>query len=394
VAGARSSLLTRDFARLLATQACYGCAMSTFVLTPKFLAVELAARPEQIGGVMAVFSLANFLLVPLVGIALERLDRRVLVRGGTALMIGAALGFVWVESIGPGVYALRALQGLSFACVYISAQTLVADLAPRQRLSQALGLFGAMLQATNALVPLGAERASDRWGWSPVFGVAAGAAAVSFALALRLRGRPPQTSAAGVAPADLPPRHFLLRPVVMRTAVVMAMIGVGHAALITFIQPYALERGATHVGGFLTAYAACAMIARVLLGAWIDRSNRHGICSATALGYVVTLLAARGVTPGTLVPLGALLGLSHGLFLPAFNAMNLQQAGERDRSRIVALVSGSFNVGLAAGMYLLGLAAARWGYAVCFDVAAAGMLLALGLLLAFRGAARWSAATP
>jgi MFS family permease len=159
----------------------------------------------------------------------------------------------------------------------------------------------------------------------------------------------------------------------------------------TFIQPHALERGATRVGGFFAAYAACAMAARVLLGAWIDRSNRHAICTVAAAGYVLALVGARDIAPGYLVPLGALIGLAHGLFLPAFNAMNLQHAGERERGKVVALVSGSFNVGLAAGMYLLGLAAARWGYAICFDLAAGGMALAFALLLAFRGVGHWSA---
>jgi predicted MFS family arabinose efflux permease len=172
----------------------------------------------------------------------------------------------------------------------------------------------------------------------------------------------------------------------------MLMVGVLIAAMTTYIQPHALELGIPRIAGFFVAFSATVLGVRVLLGSWMDRLDRHTACTLSAAVYVAVLLATPGVTKARLPLLGAALGLAHGIFVPSFNAMNLQRAGEGERGKVMAVVSGSFNTGLAAGTYLLGWLAAAAGYAATFLAAAAGAALALLLLLLFRGSDRWSAA--
>ena len=85
------------------------------------------------------------------------------------------------------------------------------------------------------------------------------------------------------------------------------------------------------------------------------------------------------------VGLGALgmgLGLAHGVFYPAFNAVAVEGVGPHERGKVMALFQAAFNVGFSGGAFALGLLAARAGYPAVFEAAAACVLGALLLLIA------------
>ncbi len=85
-------------------------------------------------------------------------------------------------------------------------------------------------------------------------------------------------------------------------------------------------------------------------------------------------------TVGLLLP-GALLGLSHGLFFPALNAVALDYAAVRERGKAMAAYHGAFNVGFAGSGYLMGFLAAAAGYPIVFCLAGICCLIGFGLLV-------------
>ncbi len=388
---ARPPLLTRPFLQVIALQVSYSAAMGCFVLFPKFLASEFDAAPHQIGNAQAAFSLTNVLIVPLVGAGVDRLGRRAFLLLGSLVFTVAAIGFARVEVMGPAVYALRLLQGASWAFVYVSSATLIADNAPPQRLSQALALFGACVHLTSGAVPPLVEIASERLGWSAVFSAAAGLSLVSAALSLGVARRP--AGGRGEGP-QIGLGEVLRRPSVRHTIAVTAGIGLALSTLTTFIQPFALERGITRIGGYFAAYSLTTVAVRLVLGAWIDRADRHRVAALTSTAYVALLLGALLLSTPAMVVFGILLGLAHGLFMPAFHAMNLTGAGPQERGKVVAVLSGSLNMGVGMGTAGLGLLAGQIGYAGIFPVAALLATISPLLLWLRPGAERWSAAGP
>lgn len=76
---------------------------------------------------------------------------------------------------------------------------------------------------------------------------------------------------------------------------------------------------------------------------------------------------------------GALLGLAHGLFYPAFNAVAVDLAGDRERGKAMAAYNAAFNLGFAGGSYLLGYLAILAGYPAIFFMTT--VVCALGYLL-------------
>ena len=371
------SLLTRSFVSLLLAQTSFAFGFASFFLLPKYLTTELAAGPAEIGAVMGVFGVTSVVAIPLVGALVDRLGRRRFMTAGALLMAGVALAFRAVHEVGPLLYALRMLQGVAFAMTFISSSTLVTDEAPPERLGQALGLFGVSMLSMHALAPAAAEEIAGRFGWNTVFSVAS-AAALACALltrAIREPAPPPRESGRVSSFWDV-----ARRPRSLRIAAVTALSGGAFGAMLTYSQPFALQLGRSQVRGFFVAYAGAAVAVRLGLGGAADRFGRERVSVASLTVYAAAVLAMAGLRPGTLEPLGAVFGLAHGLFYPAFNALAVEAAGPHERGKVMALYNGAFNVGNSGATLALGFVAARLGYPAVFLLAGLGVLLGLGLL--------------
>lgn len=373
-----SALYTRSFVWLLLAQAAFGYAFSTFFLLPKFITTELAAGPDQIGLVMAAFGATSVFCIPLVGTLVDRLGRRRFMTAGAFVMMLTALGFLHVREVGALLFALRALQGISFSMTFIASATLATDLAPPERLGQALGVFGVSMLSMHAIAPAVAETLVAHAGWDAVF-IAAAAMAAVCALGTVFVREPARRSRDGDAMPSL--LSIARRPRSLRIMAVTAFSGAAFGIMMTYPQPFALSLGRENVRGFFIAYAIAAACVRLGFGSMADRLGRDRVSVLSLAAYGIVVLAMAKLRPGWLEPLGACFGVAHGLFYPAFNALALDAAGVHERGKVMALYNGSFNAGNSGATLLLGFLAARAGYPAVFVAAAAGVFAGVVLLV-------------
>ena len=370
-------LLTPGFIKLLVAQACFGYAFSNYFLLPKFLVTELGAGPAEIGQVTAWFGLFVVFFLPAMGVLVDRFGRRDFLTAGALLMAAASLAFAAVDRVGTLLYVLRAVQGVAFAMAYVAGATLTVDEAPPERLGQAMGLFGLTFLAMNAVAPAASEEIAVRVGWPATFLIAALLALVSAGLSRRVRDRRP-SPAHGVPASGL--LEMALRPRQLRVTAAIALVGVALGAMFTFHQPFALELGMTHVRSFFVAYAIAAVVMRVGFGGLIDRAGRRRIVLVTLALYAVVVAGMSALEPGWLPVFGAGLGISHGLFYPAYNALVVEDMGAHERGKLIGLFQAGFNMGSSCGTLALGELAERAGYPPVFWVAA-GCLLGAWLIV-------------
>lgn len=369
--------LTADLGRVLGAASVWGFAFSTFYLLPKFLAQELGAGPAEIGFTVGVFSCATVLATPFAGWVVDRFPRRYAMVAGATLMTIAAAGFLAVRELGWLLDGLRVLQGLSYALVVTAVGTLVADVVPRERLNQALGLSGASMLVMNAVAPAVAEPLAAALGWQVVFALAACAATASTVLAAQVREHAwrPSSAASGGMWA------LLAQPIARHYGLVVALNGATFGAVFTFEPAYALALGRTRVSGFFVAYAVAAIVVRCVFGGIPARVGSYRVARGSLLLYAGVVFALATAGPMTLEPLGALFGLAHGLFYPAVNALAVTAVRPHERGRMIAIFTGAFALGLAGGSTLLGPLAEWGGYPAVFVVVACGTLVALAVLV-------------
>jgi MFS family permease len=374
----RPRILTRSFGALLVAQACFGYAFSSFFLLPKFLVTELSAGPVEIGWVAAAHGISIVLLMPLIGGIVDRRGRRAFLTGGALVMAIACFSLPMVEEVGGLLYFLRALQGLAFAMAFVGGATLAVDHAPPERLAQAIGIFGLTFLSMNAVAPAAVETIEALAGWPAAFRVAGASALLCALLSLRLADRRDHADGSAPAPGVI---AFALRPRQLRTSLVIGLSGAALGALFNFYQPYALELGIRDLRSFFIAYAIAAVVVRVGFGEVIDRIGRRRVSLACLGAYIVILAAMTQLRPGTLPLFGGAMGLTHGLFYPAFNAVAAEGVAPNERGKMMGLFQGSWQVGFSLAQVGLGALAERAGYPAAFlagSAFAASSFLALG----------------
>ena len=105
------------------------------------MVVVLGGGPREIGLLTATHNAAVFALMPVMGALVDRFGRRPFLTGGALLMAVASLLFTAIDSFGPAIFALRAVQALAFAMAFAAGSALAVDEAPPERVAQAIGLF-------------------------------------------------------------------------------------------------------------------------------------------------------------------------------------------------------------------------------------------------------------
>ena len=89
--------------------------------------------------------LASVITMPFIGVQVDRHGRKYFGIVGAVIFALGSAGFLWIDSVGPLLWVVRALQGMAFTLYYVAISTLATDLSPPQRLGQAIGLFGAVM---------------------------------------------------------------------------------------------------------------------------------------------------------------------------------------------------------------------------------------------------------
>jgi MFS family permease len=333
----RARWISRPFVRLLATNMAFGFSISCFYLLPKHLTVTYAATPGTIGAVMGIFGLTCVLIVPWLGPAVNALGLARTICLSQILMAACSFAFALLDGFGPAMLFLRTLQGLATAGVSTAAVAMVCELAPADKLGQAMGLAGAASLIMNAIAPAVAEPIGSRFGFGWVFALSGVAALLGFSFARKL---PAHARKLGATSRIAVPRRT--RPILLA----LAISGAGFYVVMAFLAPLAMSRGVPAVSGFFAAYTLAALTIRVLGHAWTDRLGLRRTATVAMLSYGAAITAIAGVGPRSLVYLGLVFGLAHGALFPALMALLFCDADPAERAKLAAFANGVMNLGM------------------------------------------------
>jgi MFS family permease len=343
---------------------------ASFFLLPLHIRA-LGGGESTIGLTMGASGLASLAILPLVGLTIDRFGRRSFLLVGAVGMTAASAGFLWIEQLGPALFGLRILQGLSFAAAFTATTTFAAEFAPIARRAQALGLFGLSTLLTHAIAPITGEEIVRRGGFHTLFMVTMIYTIIAFVLALWL----PAASKARGADATAAERRLL--PIHWIVAATMTFAGMGFGTVMTFIPTYVTSEGFGRVGIFFAAYTSTAILTRLVGAGLSDTLGRRRVIVPTLLALAVSIfwLAFVHSVP-FLFAAGALFGTAQGISYPTLHAFLVDLASQAQLGRSQALFNGAFNLGVTSSAFAFGLVAESFGYRTMFVLASAAPVLA------------------
>ena len=369
--------LPRDFYLVTAANFVFFLNFASFFLLPVYLH-DLGASAKTIGYVMGTAGFAGIVVLPFLGVMLDRVDRRRFVIAGGVIMALASYAYLWVPGASPVIYLLRVVQGVAFTSAFVTASTLAAELAPPAMRGRALGLFGISTLLTHAIAPAVGEVVVRRFGFPALFAFAGTLGIGSVVLSAMVRA-PGRRAAVRVAPAGAPSlRH---EPVLWLSAATMTACGMGFGTVLTFVPTFVHVAGIERVAPFFLSYSLAAIAVRIVLGGLSDRVGRRPVLfpAMVVLAAAIATLGAVGSVPA-LVAVGIAFGAGQGMVYPTANALMVDLSHAGNLGRVQTLFSGSFSVGVAISAFVFGRVIERFGYPVAFATASGCVVCGMGLL--------------
>ncbi len=326
--------------------------------------VEGGATAAGAGLVNAVLLAATVLTQLAVPRSLARWGTgRVLVVG--LLLLGApAPAYLLSDGIG-WVLMLSAVRGMGFGILTVVGSTVAVQLVPSHRRGAAIGIYGLSVAVPNLVLLPGSVPVVDRFGFAPVFWLAAlplagVPAALRLAHVLRAMDVSPPARAGQRSPVSLRGLRGIIVPTVVLFSVTMA-----GGALLTF-APQLTSAGTAAL--VLFAIGVTSALSRWLIGTLADRLGpwlfiAPGlVCLGSAMA--ISAWAVAHDHASVLVAAAVVVGLCYG----ALQNLTLVAAfAAVERSNLPAASAGwniGFDAGTASGSVAAGALAAAYSFPV------------------------------
>jgi MFS family permease len=365
---------TGGFTRVVAAGLFYFLALGMVVpVLPLYITRQLGGSNLTVGIVVGVFALSAVVARPVAGRVGDRRGRRILCLVG-AVLVAVSVGLYGVTAGVAALVVLRLVTGAGEGCFFTGASTLVADMAPPARRSQALSYFSVALFIGLGVGPVIGQAVYRGAGATTAFVVAGVTASVGAALST-------QVPNPKVVHGAERPRHLLARKA-LGPATVLALGILGLTAFQAYVPLYVQQ---LHMGGpqwvFLT-YAGMTLVTRVSGASLADRYGVTRVAPAATTALVIGLSTmALWATPLGLYIGAAVFGMGIALQYPALMTLVVSRAEPHERASMIGTFTAAFDVSQGAAGLLLGLVAVAAGYRATFGAAAALAIVGLVLLL-------------
>ncbi len=289
------------------------------------LRAEMGIGLVAAGWVLSIFSVTAVLLGMLAGGGADRIGhRRIILASFFVLAAGASGGAIAHSEV--WLLAARALEGLGFVGVVVSAPSLIAQATRRADRRLALGLWGAYMPGGLGLLLLIAPSLMQWLEWRGFWHAVALATLLWVALlwcTLRCfpaAARPEPRALSHSWAADL--RETLARPGLWCLAFCFSVYSLPWMALMAWLPSYLVEQRGLHVAlaAHLTVLVVAVNVPGNILGGWLLQRGAQRWWLLTCTG-MLTLLCGLGIfsdaTPDALRYALCLIFSGFGGVLPA-----------------------------------------------------------------------------
>ena len=330
---------------------------------------SLGASALAIGGLYSVFTATTVLIRPFIGRALDKYGRKPFLLAG---FLGYTLSMATFAVAGSlnGLYLARIFQGVASALLWLSVNTIVADLSPVHERGRSMGRIGetaSRAEITGMFIAFAVlSLLPQETSWTAIFAVFTVMTAVAAWLARRdvPETRPVENSHSGVR-RPVSPKLLRLMVIVFTTGISSAMIA---PIYLIFLQ----DKFTTDIVTLAWAFLPAGLVYSLLpsrLGKLSDRWGRAPLMAVGIAGAGLLSLALPGL-PGLnwLIGLYTLTAVGWSMADPAETAMVADLAGTDQRGLAYGLYTFAHNLGATIGPLLGGWLYDRVGRAVPFYV--------------------------
>lgn len=363
-------LFTRGFVALGVADLAYFVSVGVAIHTlPLYATGPVGSDEAGAGLAFGAFGITALLCRPIAGRLSDVHGRAPLLVFGALLAAAGMLLLPYVDTLA-GVVAIRLLQGVAEAAFFVAGFALLADLAPPERLGEALSYNSLGLYLGIAFGPPLGEVVVEQWGYTEAWWVA-GALAIAAAIIIRWVPDVPGEDDGGAGHGKL-----IHRPGIPASLGFFASLA-AISGFLAFASLWSHDVGLDNTSLALVVYGVVVVVCRIAFAKVPDRLPSLPLATAS----LVAIAAGLAVLVGWQTEAGLLTGvvvMAVGVTFstPAFFSAIFATATPSERGAAAGTASAFIDLGLGFGPIVLGLVARQqdlsWAFAVGCGIALAG----------------------
>lgn len=339
--------------------------MSSLLFSASFnmLIPELPNYLSSLGGgeykglIIALFTLTAGISRPFSGRLTDTVGRVPVMAVGSIVCFVCGMLYPVLSSVA-GFLLLRLFHGFSTGFKPTATSAYVADLAPKERWGEALGIHGLCFSTGMAVGPALGGFITQYFTINVLFYVSSALALLSILIIMNMKETLQNKQKFRFSLLKIS-RKDIIATEVIPAAIVMLLSCISYGAMLTLIPDKSEALGLANKGTFFMVLTLFSLFMRFVAGKASDRYGRTRVMK-TGLVFLVTALVLTGLahTKIMLMAAAAVYGIAQGIYSPALNAWTVELSHPDHRGKAVATGYIALEAGIGLGAAFTG-----WYYA-------------------------------
>lgn len=253
-----------------------------------------------------------------------------------------------------GFLFLRLIHGFSTGFKPTATAAYIADIIPRERWGEAVGLHGMAFSLGQAAGPAVGSYISMLYSIETLFYVSSLVGLVSVIIVLRLGETLKDKENFQLAHLKLNRREIIDRDA-LPAGIVTVFSYLSFGAILTLIPDWTGFVGIVNKGAFFILFTLSSLVVRFIAGKVSDQYGRVNVIIIGLIAIIIsTAFIGYATTKTTFYISGILYGLSLGILSPALNAWTIDLSKPEHRGRAMATMYIALEVGIGLGALISG----------------------------------------
>jgi len=339
--------------------------MSSLLFSASFnmLIPELPAYLSSLGGaeykglIIALFTLTAGISRPFSGRLTDTVGRVPVMAVGSIVCFVCGLLYPILSSVA-GFLFLRLMHGFSTGFKPTATAAYVADIAPKERWGEALGMHGLFFSTGMALGPAMGGYIALHFNIDVLFYVSSALALLSILIIMRMKETLNDNQKFRPALLKINRRDIILKQAIP-AAMVNLLSCLSYGTMLTLIPDKSESLGIANKGTFFMVLTITSLVMRFLAGKASDRYGRVRVMRYGLMILVVALTLTGFADSALMFLLAAgVYGIAQGVYSPSLNAWIIELSSPENRGKAVATSYMAMEAGIGAGAAIAG-----WYYA-------------------------------
>lgn len=308
---------------------------------------------EYKGLIIALFTLTAGISRPFSGKLTDTIGRIPVMIIGSLVCVVASLFYPILTSVS-GFLFLRLIHGFSTGFKPTSTAAYIADIIPKSRWGEAVGLHGMAFSLGQAIGPAVGSYISMTFDINTLFYFSSFIGLVSVIIVLQLKETLQEKEKFKWSHLAIKKDEIIDRDAIP-AGIVVALTYLSFGAILTLIPDWTLHVGIANKGMFFILFTLSSLFVRFISGKISDQYGRVRVIQYGLVAYVLaTAFIGFADTELTFMAGGIFFGLSLGTLSPALNAWTIDLSKPQHRGRAMATMYIALELGIGLGALVSG----------------------------------------